>query len=1120
MKMRINLRRKKARPSYPIVEIRSSKTEDLNKNKGYKSNEISTTKYNRYNFLFKNLYEQFRRITNIYFLAICIITLIPQVSPLSPVTSILPLIFVLVVTAIKEAYEDFKRFQSDKDSNYREYKVYRDGEFRNIRSKDIEVGDYIKIEDNQPFPSDILVLTSTLEDGVCYVETSQLDGETNLKMFKAAKESYNLTEEQVLSLNANIECELPNNNLYKFKGKVTNNDDNTTFSVNEKQLMLRGAKLRNTPSIIGVVLYCGKDTKLSLNQKNPPSKFSKVEKRLGKSVIGIFCFKVLLVIIATVLASRFEWKTARESWYMWRVMDEAVEDTLGFIIVKNFVSYFAILSFLIPMSLMVTLEVVKISQAKFMEWDTRMSYKENKEYEIALMRGDEKELNDKDKDLGDVELSNLKSSMAMGGASIAHKYMSVKNSNLNDELALIKYIFSDKTGTLTENKMLFSKCSINGVMYDDALNGQLGNLIQSDKSPSENEAPIREFLLNMSLCHAAVSEVNDMSGDITYQSQSPDEIALCDCARNNQFTYVNRTTNQVQIRVFAQDKYYDLLAIMEFSSDRRRMSILLRDPESGKIILYSKGADSIMMERLSEEEKNSEILQKTKEHITDFSREGLRTLILAKREISQEEYDNWSQLYHDASTLIHDREVEIEKLNDQIERGFQLVGCTAIEDKLQEGVPEAIDYLLKAGIRIWIITGDKQETAINIGYSCKLLTPEIPIVIINATTTEECQRQIQQAIKNYITPMSSTEVPQEISMVIDGETLVFVLKDHSEDFLKIAAKCHSVVCCRVTPLQKALIVRLVKRATKEICLSIGDGANDVSMIQEAHIGVGIHGNEGSQAARASDYSLLRFRHLARLITVHGRYSMVRNTLCIKYSFYKNMAFFLCQFWFSIYSGWTSMTLYDSWIVTTFNILMTSIPPYFMALFEKDVNERVIPKYPKLYKEVQNCHLFSYRSIFSWLFGALYHSIVFFFGLYFFLNGDDIMNHWGKIGGKELAGSFVSTFGVLAILLKAAVEMKHWNFIVHLGIWCSMIVFLVISLVDSAILSEIPNMYGVYMTALALLKFYCMVIIMIFIALIPDFTIKFLRRHLSPSASNIAQEDYVLNYKNKNKKLLI
>ncbi|KYQ94389.1 transmembrane protein [Tieghemostelium lacteum] len=1075
LKQRI-LRRKKARPSYPIVDVNNRLT---NKGKGFKVNEISTTKYNRYNFLFKNLYEQFRRVTNIYFLAICIITLIPSISPLSPATSLIPLIFVLVVTAIKEGFEDFRRYQADSESNNREYLVWDGTAFSKVKSKDIQVGDIIKILNHQPFPSDIIMFNTNLDDGICYVETSQLDGETNLKMFKANQETNTLAEDQLVQLKAQVECELPNNNLYKFKGKLMIGEQ--SYSLSEKQLMLRGAKLRNTDWLIGVVVYCGKDTKLSLNQKNPPSKFSTVEKRLGRSVIGIFCFKLVLVLIGTTLGTIFHERTGKDSWYLWRHDGYLESDGIGLTIVKRFVSYFAILSFLIPMSLMVTLEVVKVSQAKFMEWDKFMSYKE---------KG---------------------TPIDETGATVqpVKKYMSVKNSNLNDELALVKYIFSDKTGTLTENKMVFSKCSINGAMFNNAINGELYEYLQKGQDDG-----VYQFLFNLSICHAAVVENSNTTEDqlnianIKYQSQSPDEVALCDAAKFNQFIFVNRSTTHVYINVMGQQVAMELLAIMEFSSDRRRMSILVKDPQSQKILLYSKGADSVMMERLSQQEKSGALLQKTIEHISEYSKEGLRTLLLCRKEIPLQVYEDFASRYHNASTLIEHREEEMERLQDEIERDFDLLGCTAIEDKLQDGVPEAIDYLLKSNIKVWIITGDKQETAINIGYSCKLLQSHVPVVIINATSTEQCQEQINEIISTHIQGQDH----HKISMVINGESLTFVLKDHGDAFLRIASRCHSVVCCRVTPLQKALIVKLVKTSTKQVCLSIGDGANDVSMIQEAHIGVGIFGNEGTQAARASDYALLRFRHLTRLVTIHGRYSMVRNSLCIKFSLYKNMAFFLVQFWFSIFSGWTSQTLYLDWLITLFNILYTSVPPFFIAVFEKDINETQIEKNPGVFKDVQDCHLFKYRTIFSWLTGAFYHSLVFFFGIYFLLYNDDVVNQWGKIGGLDMMGSFTSTFAALTILFKATIEIKNWNVIVHIGVWGSMLVYLIIALVLNAIITQIPLMYMVFNFNMSLLKFYLMVIIMIFIALLPDFSIKFYRRMLYPKEKHILQEYYVMKVK--------
>jgi phospholipid-transporting ATPase len=351
----------------------------------------------------------------------------------------------------------------------------------------------------------------------------------------------------------------------------------------------------------------------------------------------------------------------------------------------------------------------------------------------------------------------------------------------------------------------------------------------------------------------------------------------------------------------------------------------------------------------------------------------LRTLVLAKRELTLQEYSDWKEIFHQAVTSIDNREERVEAACEIIENDLVLLGCTAIEDKLQEQVPETIHYLLEAGIQIWVLTGDKQETAINIGYSSRLLTPDMELIIINAENSEICGEVLKAVLERYcgryydpeegiLTEMNSNgreEEPRTLGMVIDGHSLGFALHDHTEAFLNLGKACRSVICCRVTPLQKALVVRVVKQGEQKIScaigkksilfiylfvyLSIGDGANDVSMIQEAHVGIGIYGKEGTQAARASDYAIHQFKHLKRLLCVHGRYSYMRVTGIIQYSFYKNMAFTLSMLYFSWYNGFTGQTLYDSWIITFYNIIFTSLPPLFYGLFEKDINEELIYK---------------------------------------------------------------------------------------------------------------------------------------------------------------------------------
>eukprot|EP01112_Ceratiomyxa_fruticulosa_P002099 TRINITY_DN12231_c0_g1_i1.p1 TRINITY_DN12231_c0_g1~~TRINITY_DN12231_c0_g1_i1.p1 ORF type:complete len:1071 (+),score=237.34 TRINITY_DN12231_c0_g1_i1:405-3215(+) len=919
-----------------------------------------------------------------------------------------------------------------------------------------------------------------------------------------------MTEEDVINLRGEIECDIPHHDLYKFKGKLTLQTDQGTITVslNEKQLMLRAAQLRNTPYLFGVVVYAGKDTKLSLNQKSPPSKFSTIERRLNRSVIGLFFFTISLCIIATILHYYFMLNDYAGSWYLWD-KSPYEEDSASVSSIKIFFSYFAFLSFLIPVSLMVTLEVVKVSQAQFMEWDEQMSAREGQIFPtetsstILLGEGDGAQTQG-----GPSHEQKGKEKHAESDPG--PKGMSAKTSNLNDELALVKYIFSDKTGTLTENKMAFSKCSVHGIIYNRGFQGELRDelLDPTRKKYDQHELdPLKEFLLTLALCHAVVPA--EKEGKIVYQSQSPDEVALADAARQNAFVFLNRNNEGVMIDMLGEQKLFRMLTMMEFSSDRRRMSVVLRNPE-GKIIMYSKGSDAVMFPRLIQDQKTPEgmdLIQKTKDDIELFSKDGLRTLVLGMKEIQEDVWREWYERFHRANTSLENREVAVEALCDELEQGFLILGATAVEDKLQDGVPETIDYLLKAGMKVWVITGDKQETAVNIGFSCKLLSEHYPLIIVNAHDSDQCRSILERSLDEHYVGGPDSEIQKEVSLVIDGRTLAFALSDHHRDFLKLASICHSVVCCRVTPLQKALVVRLIKQNTPYITLSIGDGANDVSMIQEAHVGIGLFGKEGTQAARSSDYAVLRFRHLARLITIHGRYSFIRNSGVIKYSFYKNVAFFLVQFWYSFFNAYSAMTLYDDWIITFFNIFITSVPPYFMALFEKDIPEEIIRENPELFRLYQTGYVFTYRSVFLWALNGVFHSLLFFFGIYAFWVFDENTLPGGMVGGRETMGYVASTIGVTVILLKAALSTRWWNICVHIGIWGSIAVYAILSSIDTHFLSQIPNAYGAQENTLRMLSFWCMYLLMVVGVLNFDVSLKYIRRNVAPKDWHILQERY-------------
>ncbi|KAH3766896.1 transmembrane protein [Pelomyxa schiedti] len=1042
---------------------------EANSQVGFPSNLIRTTKYTLLTFLPKNLFEQYRRATNLYFLLVVIITCIPQISPMSPVTSILPTAFVLLVTMLKEGYEDFRRYQADKIVNSQTFDIVKGPEEEDIhktKSSEIKTGDILKLYKEDRVPADMLLLNTSRVDGVCHVETSQLDGETNLKPFQSLGFSTGKTQKELVEIKGKVTSEIPDPSLYTYRARIEF-PDGQKISINQKNLLLQGAKVRNTDWVYGIVVYAGIHTKLSLNQRNPPSKVSSSERVLNRFVLGVFIFKMCCVVLSSTLAGVWE-RESSGAWYLLGPDNETFPKTTA---LKNFFTYFALLSYLIPMSLMVTFEVAKLIQGMFMEWDNEMKLE---------------------------SLENGK--LQMVG-------MNCKTTNLNDELAMVKYIFSDKTGTLTENKMEFSKCSIDGIIYDKPMDGELERVLSSPKyDPHANGAtfnPVEEFLLNLALCHTAVPERNK-NDEIEYQAQSPDEVALCLAACANNFVFSEQRGKDMIVNIKGVPASFQVLGVMEFTSARRRMSILLRTSR-GNVRMYCKGADSVMMDLLEDTPENAKRKAKVDKDLLYFSGLGLRTLVIAYKDVPEEIYRDWQSKYNEASNELNNREKLVEKVNDEIEKGFKLIGCTAIEDKLQQGVPEAIHFLLEAGLYVWVITGDKQDTAINIGLSCKLITPTTRLAKINCETAEACQETLTKEIEIM-------KPGEDVGLVIDGPTLTHALALHSALFMRLASFCHSIICCRVTPLQKAQVVACVRRYTSAITLSIGDGANDVSMIQTAHIGVGIFGREGTQAARASDYAIRQFRHLTRLVTVHGRYSLVRNAILIKYSFYKNMAYFLVQFWFAFFNRFSGMTFYDDFFITFFNIFFTFLVPLFIACLEKDINEAVIKKYPQSYSSLQRNNIFGLPRLFAWLFFAFLHSLFFFFSgyLYFFVN--DVVDVGGYTNHVWLHSLYVSLAAIITIQLMVVIYVKTWTGWLLVSVLLSLLAVVVDFILESFIPNFSPSnkIYWGIPIVMSQPGFYLYTLIVCFIAIVPFVIARYCHRQFFPEAWMILQEKFSTN----------
>lgn len=783
--------------------------------------------------------------------------------------------------------------------------------------KNAKVGDFVRLYNGDQIPADIVVLSTGDPDGACYIETKNLDGETNLKVRQALHCGQKVRHAQDCERTEfYIESEPPHPNLYTYNGAArwTQRDAKNPEApgtpmaepISIGNVLLRGCSLRNTEWVLGVVIFTGQDTKIMLNSGITPSKRSRISRELNWNVIYNFIILLFMCIVSGIVQG-VTWSQGNNSLDYFEFGSIGGSPPLdGFI---TFWSAVILFQNLVPISLYISLEIIRTAQAFFIYSDTFMYY-DKIDYPCTP-----------------------------------------KSWNISDDLGQIEYIFSDKTGTLTQNVMEFKKVSINGVPYGEAyteaqagMQRRQGINVEEEaarahkqiaearvkmlrdlrrmhdnpylhddeltfvapdfvadmggESGEEQKKANEHFMLALALCHTVITERTP--GDpprIEFKAQSPDEAALVATARDCGFTLLGRTNEGLILNVMGKDIEYEVLNTLEFNSTRKRMSAVVRMPD-GKLILFCKGADSVIYSRLKRGEQQ-ELRRKTREHLEMFAREGLRTLCIAQKELNEEEYQLWNQQHDIAAAAIQDRENKLEILSDAIERDLTLLGGTAIEDRLQDGVPDTIALLGEAGIKLWVLTGDKVETAINIGFSCNLLNNDMELILlkIEDENVETARAELDKNLKTFNITGSDEELKAARSnheppapthaIVIDGDSLKLVLEEElRQRFLLLCKQCKSVLCCRVSPSQKAAVVQMVKNGLDVMTLSVGDGANDVAMIQEANVGVGIAGVEGRQAVMSADYAIGQFRFLQRLVLVHGRWSYRRLGETIANFFYK------------------------------------------------------------------------------------------------------------------------------------------------------------------------------------------------------------------------------------------
>lgn len=851
--------------------------------------------------------------------------------------------------------------------------------------KSLQVGDFVRIYGDDELPADIIILSTSDPDGACYVETKNLDGETNLKVRQALrcgrsmKHARDCERAQFM-----IDSEPPQANLYKYNGaikweqNVSGTPQDMSEPVTIDNVLLRGCHVRNTEWVLGVVIFTGHDTKIMMNAGITPSKRARIARGLNFNVICNFVILFLMCFVAAIV-NGVAWSKPDASLTFFDFGSiGATPSMTGFV---TFWAALIVFQNLVPISLYISLEIVRTLQAVFIYSDVEMYYEKIDQPCVP------------------------------------------KSWNISDDLGQVEYIFSDKTGTLTQNVMEFKKATINGQPYGEAyteaqagmqkragidvekegvriraeiaaakvealrglrevhpnpfLNDEDVTFIAPDfvddlagKHGEEQKQANEEFMLALALCHTVIAE--KQPGDppkMIFKAQSPDEAALVSTARDMGFTVLGSTSDGINVNVMGEDRHYPILNIIEFNSSRKRMSAIIRLPD-GRIVLYCKGADSVIYARLKRGEQQ-DLRRETAEHLELFAREGLRTLCIAKRYLTEQEYISWQKEHQLAATALEEREEKLEAVADLIEQDLTLLGGTAIEDRLQDGVPDTIALLAEGGIKLWVLTGDKVETAINIGFSCNLLNNEMELIRLQTvedesgqTTPEQYVQQVEAALDQYLPVFGITGSDEDLkqarnehkappsthALVVDGFTLRWVLDDSiKQKFLLLCKNCKSVLCCRVSPAQKAAVVSMVKNGLDVMTLSIGDGANDVAMIQEADVGVGIAGEEGRQAVMSSDYAIGQFRFLQRLVLVHGRWSYKRLAETISNFFYKNMIWTFSIFWYQVFSNFDITYIFEYSYIIMFNLFFTSVPVILMGVLDQDVSDTVSLAVPQLYR---------------------------------------------------------------------------------------------------------------------------------------------------------------------------
>ncbi|MCJ1307607.1 putative aminophospholipid-translocase [Agyrium rufum] len=1081
----------------------------------YPPNAISNAKYTAVSFLPRTLYNEFRFFLNLYFLFVALSQIIPPLRIGYLSTYIAPLAFVLSITLGKEALDDIARRQRDAEANKEEYTILDFGknlkstrrqrqqkrhirgraerygriaaireeeealgqnghdELRAVRqirvkSKDLKVGDVVRLEKDQRVPADLVVLKALAiesigepavemmkrkvdEDvdllngsvdqqaaqipttssagssrprteqspenvvGDTFIRTDQLDGETDWKLRLASPITQALDPRDFTKLTIN--AGKPDKKVNEFLGSIefvpatkrsgmgleangpAGKDKKTiTAPLTIDNTTWANTVLASSGAVLAVVVYTGSQTRQAMSTSASRSKTGLLELEIN-SITKLLCGLTLLLSIVLVAFEGFHDQPSDEDgrWY---------------IVLVRFLILF---STIIPISLRVNLDLGKTVYARFIERDSDIP-----------------------------------------GAV-------VRTSTIPEDLGRIEYLLSDKTGTLTQNEMELKKIHVGTVSYaNEAMEevsayvrqgfsgnapgnvGQPAMLVTPSSlvNPAASAAAtrtrreigsrVRDVVLALALCHnvtPTTEEDEDGRQITTYQASSPDEIAIVRWTESVGLRVVHRDRHTITLESTDSSEIAVRVRILEvfpFTSEGKRMGIILQfyqgrqvnslaEAEIGETWFYQKGADTVMTNIVA---ANDWLDEET----ANMAREGLRTLVVGRRKLSPQQHADFSNAYKEASISLSNRDQAIASaISNHLENNLELLGVTGVEDKLQKDVKPSLELLRNAGIKIWMLTGDKVETARCVAVSSKLVSRSQTIHTITALHT--VSRTNPDATQDHLSLLASS--PDSTALLIDGDSLSHLLTHHRQAFISLAVRLPAVIACRCSPTQKADIALLIRAYTKKRIACIGDGGNDVSMIQAADVGVGIVGKEGRQASLAADFSITQFCHLTKLLVWHGRNSYKRSAKLAQFVIHRGLIISIAQTVYSITANFRPYALYRDWLLVGYATIYTMFPVFSLVL-DRDVDETLANLYPELYRELTSGRALSYRTFGIWLAVSVYQGALIQILSQLLLNDQDPL---GSGTDRMIAVSFTAL--IINELAMVAFEVTTWHWIMML-----------------------------------------------------------------------------------------